>query len=242
MPSRCCNYVSDTIGRCANFFGLPQKRGKLTQEPAPDFLKCCCVAAQRQNSPLEFHSCKFNFENMAREIERRFLVRDVRVLDGRTGERIVQGYVAKETGSMSTRVRIRAGRAYLTLKSSKEGFSRDEFEYAIPLADAQAMIDHHCAGRIVRKTRYLIDHAHHVFEVDVFEGPHTGLIVAEVELPHEDTPLSLPVWVGEEVTLDSRYSNFTLATIESGVTGSALSNLLAAPENALPLSLNITPH
>lgn len=179
---------------------------------------------------------------MAREIERRFLVRDLRVLDGRNGERIVQGYIAKEAGSMSARVRIRAGRAYLTLKSSKQGFSRDEFEYAIPLADAQAMIDHHCAGRIVRKTRYLIDHASHVFEVDVFEGRHTGLIVAEVELPHEHTTLNLPVWIGEEITLDTRYSNFTLAMIESGVTGSALPNFPAVPTTVLPVSLSTTSH
>ncbi len=152
---------------------------------------------------------------MAREIERRFLVHDVQILDGRKGERIVQGYIAKEAGSMSTRVRIRGDRAYLTLKSPKQGYSRDEFEYAIPLPDAQAMIARHCAGRIVRKTRYLVDHAHHVFEVDVFEGRHAGLVVAEVELPHELTALSLPAWVGDEVTHDSRYSNFTLAMQES---------------------------
>ena len=125
---------------------------------------------------------------MAREIERRFLVRDVRILDGRRGEHIIQGYLAKEVGSMSTRVRIRGERAYLTLKSPKQGFSRDEFEYPIP-----------------------VDHAHHVFEVDVFQGHHAGLVVAEVELPHEETPLSLPHWVGDEITHDSRYGNFTLA-------------------------------
>ena len=107
---------------------------------------------------------------MAREIERRFLVRDVRILDGRRGEHIIQGYLAKEVGSMSTRVRIRGERAYLTLKSPKLGFSRDEFEYPIPVEDAHQMIARHCAGRVVRKTRYLVDHAHHVFEVDVFQG------------------------------------------------------------------------
>lgn len=68
---------------------------------------------------------------MAREIERRFLVRDVTILDGRKGDAIVQGYIAKESGSMSVRVRIRAERAYLTLKSPNQGFSRDEFEYAV---------------------------------------------------------------------------------------------------------------
>ncbi len=148
---------------------------------------------------------------MAREIERRFLVRDVRILDGRRGEHIIQGYLAKEVGAMSTRVRIRGERAFLTLKSPKQGFSRDEFEYPIPVNDARQMIALHCAGRVVRKTRYLVDHAHHVFEVDVFQGHHAGLVVAEVELPHEETLLDLPHWIGDEVTHDSRYGNFTLA-------------------------------
>lgn len=154
---------------------------------------------------------------MAREIERKFLVRNPRVLDGRQGERIIQGYLAKESGSLSTRVRIRGDRAYLTLKSPEAGCSREEFEYEIPLADAEAMIANHCAGRIVRKTRYLIDHGWHVFEVDVFEGRHAGVIVAEVELPHEHAALNLPDWVGDEVTDDNRYSSFVLAMIESGL-------------------------
>ncbi|MHB1373344.1 MAG: CYTH domain-containing protein [Thauera sp.] len=162
---------------------------------------------------------------MAREIERKFLVRDPRILDGRQGERIIQGYLAKESGSMSTRVRIRGNRAYLTLKSPKIGYGRDEFEYVIPLADGEAMIANHCAGRIVNKTRYLVDHAPHVFEVDVFEGSHAGLIVAEVELPHEHTVVRRPEWLGDEVTGDSRYSNFVLAMIESG---QPLANLQAA--------------
>ena len=161
---------------------------------------------------------------MAREIERRFLVRDVTILDGRKGDAIVQGYIAKESGSMSVRVRIRAERAYLTLKSPKQGFSRDEFEYAVPLGDARAMLEHHCAGRIVCKTRYLVDHAPHVFEIDVFEGRHSGLIIAEVELAHEETTVILPDWLGAEITHDDRYSNFSLAQLEGGTAS------LQAPE------------
>ena len=169
---------------------------------------------------------------MAREIERRFLVRDVRILDGRRGEHIIQGYLAKEVGSMSTRVRIRGERAYLTLKSPKLGFSRDEFEYPIPVDDAHQMVVRHCAGRVVRKTRYLVDHAHHVFEVDVFQGHHAGLVVAEVELPHEETPLCLPHWVGDEITQDSRYGNFTLAE-QAALLQGAPRTVLAAPGTLL---------
>lgn len=171
---------------------------------------------------------------MAREIERRFLVRDARILDGRKGERIVQGYLAKEAGSMSTRVRIRGDHAYLTLKSPKQGYTRDEFEYAIPVADAQTLLTQHCARRIVHKTRYLVDHAHHVFEVDVFEGHHLGLVVAEVELPHEYTPLNLPGWVGEEITHDGRYGNFTLA-VESALRDGASPGAASALPPGTPL-------
>lgn len=148
---------------------------------------------------------------MATEIERKFLITETRFLDGRTGERIVQGYVAKEPGAMTTRVRIRADRAYLTLKGPKLGISRDEFEYRIPLDDAHRMLALYCGKRIVRKTRYLLDVAGHTFEVDVFEGKHAGLVIAEIELPHENTAHPRPPWLGREVTDDFRYGNFYLA-------------------------------
>lgn len=151
---------------------------------------------------------------MATEIERRFLVKDRAVLDGRQGDRIVQGYVAKEPGAMSTRIRIRADRAYITLKGPREGISRDEFEYTIPLDDARQLLARYCGTRVVRKTRYLVPHAGHVFEVDVFEGRHAGLVIAEVELTHEETALALPSWIGEEISADGRYGNFSLAQMD----------------------------
>jgi adenylate cyclase len=205
--------------------------------PAPPTLQ-----QRKRNRLLQFDFFQAGHPIMAREIERRFLVRDVRILDGRKGERIIQGYLAKESGSMSTRVRIRGESAYLTLKSPKHGYSRDEFEYAIPVVDAQAMLAQHCARRVVRKTRYLVDHAHHVFEVDVFEGHHAGLVVAEVELPHEHTPLSLPAWVGAEVTHDARYGNFTLAVEAARRDGGRPTVLPSLHPGALPAGLGPTPH
>lgn len=151
---------------------------------------------------------------MAKEIERKFLVKDLSVLNGRVGELIVQGYVAKESGAMSVRVRIRGDRAFLTLKSARRGCVRDEFEYPIPVADAREILSTQCGRRIVRKIRYLVPHEQHVFEIDVFQGRHAGLVVAEVELAHERTSLSLPSWLGDEVTDDPRYGNFTLSLIE----------------------------
>lgn len=151
---------------------------------------------------------------MAREIERKFLVRDTGFLKGHTGERILQGYVAKESGAMSTRVRLRGGQAWVTLKGPRTGIGRDEYEYPIPVDDARQILASHCAGRLIQKVRYLIDYASHCFEVDVFEGRHSGLVIAEVELRHEDETVTLPPWVGLEVSNDSRYGNFSLAQFE----------------------------
>ncbi len=152
---------------------------------------------------------------MALEIERKFLVRDIRFLQDALGDSIVQGYVAKESGAMSTRVRIRANRAFLTVKGPRAGITRDEFEYPIPLADAVRILSTYCGDRVVRKTRFLITFQTQTFEVDVFEGNHAGLVVAEIELAHESTPIVLPQWIGKEVTADPRFGNFSLAQTQS---------------------------
>ncbi len=150
---------------------------------------------------------------MGREIERKFLVQDTRFLQGRKGERIVQGYLAKDPGEMSTRIRIRGDRAFLTLKSPRPdtSLSREEFEYPIPVSDAEQILARHCGDRIVEKTRFLVEHHGYLFEVDVFEGRLRGLVLAEVELPHEQATVSLPAWIGEEVSHDRRYGNSSLA-------------------------------
>lgn len=154
---------------------------------------------------------------MPREIERKFLVRDEGIVAGRLGDRIVQGYVAKEAGAMSTRVRIRGQRGFITLKGPHEGLGRDEFEYVIPVEDAWNLLTEHCGNRIVEKTRYLIEHDSLVFEVDVFAGRHAGLVIAELELSHEDQRVCLPHWIGDEITGDKRFGNFALAQFEGPV-------------------------
>lgn len=174
---------------------------------------------------------------MAREIERKFLVRDTAFLKGRTGERILQGYVAKEAGAMSTRVRLRGGQAWLTLKGPCAGIGRDEYEYPIPVEDARHILASYCAGRLIQKVRYLVDHASHCFEVDVFEGRHAGLVIAEVELDHEDEAVLLPPWAGIEITHDSRYGNFTLAQFEGPTQPQAmLAQLLSIHACATPFA------
>lgn len=146
---------------------------------------------------------------MAKEIERRFLVTDLSVLDGRTGLPIVQGYLAKE--AMRVRVRIFGQAAYLTVKGPRQGLTRDEFEYPIPAADAVAMLETYCEPSVVRKTRYLVPYGRHRFEVDVFEGDLAGLTIAEVELQSETEAVDLPSWLGPEISFDRRFSNLALS-------------------------------
>ena len=87
------------------------------------------------------------------------------------------------------------------------GASRLEFEYPIPLQDANDMLEALCQSAVVEKVRYLLAHEGHTWEVDVFEGSNEGLVVAEVELDSEGEAFTLPSWVSEEVTDDVRYFN-----------------------------------
>ena len=148
---------------------------------------------------------------MAQEIERKFLVTGEawRTLAAATLYR--QGYlsVAKES---TVRVRIAGEKGYLTVKGPSVGASRAEFEYEIPAADADAMLDTLCARPLIEKTRRKILFEGLVWDVDEFAGDNEGLVVAEVELTDEAQEVSLPDWVGEEVTHDPRYFNANLVT------------------------------
>lgn len=146
---------------------------------------------------------------MGVEIERKYLVKDPSVVDGLTGTRMAQGYVADN--GMWVRVRIAGDNAFLTLKGKSVGLARAEFEYPIPLSDARALLDGHCSLGKLEKVRYLVTVEGFVFEVDVFEGSLAGLVMAEVELASEDTASPTPAWLGEEVSNDFRYSNSQLA-------------------------------
>lgn len=146
---------------------------------------------------------------MAKEIERKFLVDIHRMAPLVNGQHIQQGYLPMANNSV-VRVRILGESAYLTLKGQTHGFSRSEFEYAIPVADAQEMIAELCEGPIVDKTRYNILHEQHTWEVDIFHGDNEGLIVAEIELSDEKEKFTRPEWVMEEVTGDVKYYNSNL--------------------------------
>lgn len=146
---------------------------------------------------------------MSIEIERKFLVLDDSYKEGATPVRIVQGYICSSEEKV-VRVRIKGERAYLTLKDSTVGFSRHEFEYQIPAADARTMIDTMCDGEVIDKTRWVVDFGGYTWEVDEFHGDNQGLVVAEIELEHADAKFDLPDWIGREVTGEERYYNACL--------------------------------
>ena len=146
---------------------------------------------------------------MGIEIERKFLV----VGDGWRAAPAVpyaQGYLNRDK-QRTVRVRIVRGQAWLTVKGISVGATRAEFEYAIPLSDAEQLLAL-CDGPVVRKTRRVVEHAGARWEIDEFEGDNAGLVVAEIELAAEDAPFEPPPWLGAEVTHDARYFNSSLAT------------------------------
>ena len=142
---------------------------------------------------------------MATEIERKFLVLNDDWRDTVESDRqIVQAYLASNESS-STRIRIQGDKANINIKSATLGITRSEFEYAIPVVDAQSMIDDLCIKPVIEKTRYTVKHMQHSWEIDVFSGENQGLIVAEIELSSPDEPFETPSWIGEEVSNDARY-------------------------------------
>lgn len=148
---------------------------------------------------------------MALEIERKFLlVSDEWHANVKESFFLRQGYLNTEQ-HCSVRVRTSGTRAWLNIKGATVGAERLEFEYEIPLADANVLLDQLSLGPVIEKTRHLVDVGAHTWEIDVFEGENTGLMVAEIELEHADEPFEKPSWVGEEVTHDIRYYNTMLS-------------------------------
>lgn len=153
---------------------------------------------------------------MAIEIERKFLVDKTRWSPDSAGVHYRQGYLCSGAG-ITVRVRVAGEQAFLTVKGAARGYARDEYEYPVPVTDAEAMLADLCQQPLIEKIRYRTDYADHVWEVDVFQGANSGLVLAEIELPSEDTSFVLPPWVGLEVSGDPRYFNSTLArTPQSG--------------------------
>ena len=148
---------------------------------------------------------------MGIEIERKFLVADESWRGDITNAAEIRQAYLELNDRFSVRIRIvDRAEAYITIKSAPRDRQRDEFEYPIPASDAAQMLEWHI-GSIIEKTRYLVPIGDLTWEIDVFAGDNEGLVIAEVELQHEDQTVPLPTWVGAEVTNEKRYYNSALA-------------------------------
>lgn len=146
---------------------------------------------------------------MAREIEMKFLVSNdsYRQMAVRS-ESIRQGYLSRDP-ERTVRVRIKADRGFLTVKGKNIGASRPEFEFEIPLRDARQLLEL-CIPPVLEKVRYEVPFANHVWEVDEFLMPASGLVTAEIELQSESEPFEIPPFVGANVTGNPAYYNSNL--------------------------------
>lgn len=147
---------------------------------------------------------------MAIEIERKFLVLNgIGFLKGIVGARILQGYL-HEKGPTTRVRRVDNKQGFLTVKDSRKGLRRPEYEYPIPLQDANELLAM-CEDRTLTKTRYEVLVGKHIWHVDVFTGTHKGLVTAEIELKSEKEKFAIPTWIGPEVTFEKAYTNKRLA-------------------------------
>ena len=144
---------------------------------------------------------------MGVEIERKFLVDKAKweKVKPESGIKIIQGYILKSI-EKTVRVRTKGNKGFITIKGKTKGISRSEYEYAIPYEEAVQMLNEFCGEKIV-KTRYEVNQGKFVWEVDEFESPKAGLILAEIELSDEKESFNQPEWLGEEVSGKQEYYN-----------------------------------
>lgn len=147
---------------------------------------------------------------MAREIERKFLVADQSWRELCTkSERLRDGLLAI-SNERKIRVRTYENRATITVKTRGTATAREEFEYVIQFEDARELISRHCDGNVLEKIRHYVPYQGFVWEVDVYEGVLSGIILAEVELENAEIEVPLPRWIGREVTGDPEYKKINM--------------------------------
>ena len=148
---------------------------------------------------------------MAREIERKFRVQsDAWRAEIERSTLLRQAYLAN-TARASIRVRLEGECALLSIKGMERGVSRDEYEVPLPMADAREILERLCEGIPIEKWRHIVVHEGSRWEIDEFLGENAGLVIAELELDHEEAAFARPSWLGTEVTHEERYYNFRLS-------------------------------
>lgn len=150
------------------------------------------------------------------EIERKFLLKNDSWKNSKNHENLIlssdeykQGYMLTDSNK-TIRVRIAGDKGFITIKGKTIGSSRSEYEYEIPINEANEMLEIFCERPFIEKVRYLVSNDQNIWEIDVFKGDNSGLIIAELELESEDQKISLPEWIGEEVTGIQKYYNSSL--------------------------------
>lgn len=147
---------------------------------------------------------------MGVEIEHKYLVINDLYKEMATDRlNIRQGYLNRNP-DRTVRVRTVGDHGYITVKGLNKGDRRLEYEYEIPVKDADEIINLAEPG-VVEKTRYLVPFEGLVWEVDEFHGSLLGVVVAEVELPDQNISYSIPPFIGENITGDPRYYNSNLS-------------------------------
>lgn len=150
------------------------------------------------------------------EIERKFLVVSETWRHAvQRSENLVDGLVAASDGR-KVRVRLYENRATLTVKSAKNGLSRAEFEYEIPMAEGAELIAKHCGNKVCTKTRHFVEHKGFVWHVDEYTDTLGGITIAEIELEDESADVPLPDWAGREITHDPAYRKINLLNARLG--------------------------
>ena len=144
------------------------------------------------------------------EIERKFLVdkSEWAKVEKPAPKKIVQAYILNSP-EKTVRARIKGSKGFLTIKGATVGISRNEFEYEIPVEEAEEMI-RLFAEKIISKDRYEIKVGNHLWEIDEFHGNLEGLILAEIELSDENEAFEQPIWATEDVSTDVNYYNSKL--------------------------------
>lgn len=146
------------------------------------------------------------------EIERKFLVTsaDYRKL-AKQSQNISQGFLNTDP-ERTVRIRTQRDKGFLTIKgkSNLSGTTRYEWECELPLSEAESLMEL-CEKGVIEKVRYIVPYGKHIFEIDEFLGTNQGLVIAEVELQHENEAFEKPDWLGQEVTGNIRYYNSYLS-------------------------------
>jgi CYTH domain-containing protein len=146
---------------------------------------------------------------MAKEIERKFLVNDNRYRQLAEPLFYRQGYLSTDWHHI-VRVRIKPGSAFLAVKGTTNGVTRTEYEYEIPISEAEHILAEICQKPIIEKDRYNVIIGGLKWDIDEFHGANEGLVIAEVELEEENQQIKLPEWVGQEVSHEPKYYNSNL--------------------------------